>query len=92
MKQLEEDIKLLKEMKENCLKKQVFYTDAKAEEKAKALENIIKGYNDLLFKNLKVEKFIREWIETAEDEWCSDINDYGGIGYLYKILTMLEGE
>lgn len=42
---MEEDIKILEEMKQNCLTKRE-YVDPKAERKAQALENIIKGYRE----------------------------------------------
>lgn len=44
---MEEDIKLLKEMKENCLKKRTFYIDDKAEKKAMAIDNIINRNKEL---------------------------------------------
>lgn len=47
---MEEDIKLLEEMKANCIKgmmKGAIYTDEKAERKALAIDNIIKGYREL---------------------------------------------
>ena len=46
---MEEDIKLLEEMKANCIKgmmKGAIYTDEKAERKALAIDNIIKGYRE----------------------------------------------
>lgn len=90
VEQLEEDIKLLKEMKKRYLNKEEFFIDNNAEKKAQAIDNIIKAYNDLLLKNLKTARYTREWIEAAEKDWCADINDYIGISGLYIILEMLE--
>ena len=51
---MEEDIKLLEEMKENCIKglmKGAIYTDEKAERKALAIENILNRLKELEEKN-----------------------------------------
>ena len=51
---MEEDIELLEEMKANCIKgmmKGAIYTDPKAERKALAIENLIKGYREIENQN-----------------------------------------
>ena len=67
---MEEDIKILEEMKQNCLTKRE-YIDPKAERKAQALENLIKGYRELEEnKKLKTIKGFEENIEVSKfGEW-----------------------
>lgn len=48
--------------------------------------------NIIIVKIYKIEKYIKKWIEEAERNWCSDINDYIGISGLYNILELLESE
>lgn len=47
---MEEDIKILEEMKNNCLTKRD-YIDEKAERKAQAIENLINKYKELEKEN-----------------------------------------
>lgn len=54
---MEEDIKILEEMKNNCLTKRD-YIDEKAEIKAQAIENLINKYKE----QEKVIDFMIEWI------------------------------
>lgn len=62
---IKEDIKLLREMKNNCLNGFEYYTDPKAREKAEAIEHILSDYKRVLKENeiLKKEK------EQAWEEW-----------------------
>lgn len=59
---MEEDIEIVEEMKQNCLTKRE-YIDPKAERKAQAIENLIKGYRELDYAlerqiRIKEEEFI----------------------------------
>ena len=48
---IKEDIKLLREMKNNCLNRFEYYTDPKAREKAEAIEHILSDYKRVLKEN-----------------------------------------
>lgn len=48
---IKEDIKLLREMKNNCLNGFEYYTDPKAREKAEAIEHILSDYKRVLKEN-----------------------------------------
>ena len=61
---IEEDIKLLREMKNNCLNRFEYYTDPKAREKAEAIERILSDYKRTLKKNEK----LKEELETEQNE------------------------
>lgn len=65
--------------------------DSKIEEQIEKINKVTNENDNLLLKNLKAEKYIRNWIKDAEEDWCSDINDYIGISGLYEILRILGG-
>ena len=52
---IKEDIKLLREMKNNCLNGFEYYTDPKAREKAEAIEHILSDYKRVLKENEKLK-------------------------------------
>lgn len=64
---MEEDIELLEEMKQNCLTKRE-YIDPKAERKAQAIENLIKGYRELEEGNKELLRLTERQREIIEKE------------------------
>ena len=69
---IEEDIKLLREMKNNCLNRFEYYTDPKAREKAEAIEHILSDYKRVLEINevlLKENEILKEEKEQAWEKW-----------------------
>ena len=70
---IEEDIKLLREMKNNCLNRFEYYTDPKAREKAEAIEHILSDYKRVLKENEEKNKIIDSMIKVMID---SSICDY----------------
>lgn len=60
---IEEDIKLLREMKNNCLNRFEYYTDPKAREKAEALEHILSDYKRVLKENAKLKNKLLDTLE-----------------------------
>lgn len=71
---IKEDIKLLMEMKNNCLNRFEYYTDPKAREKAEAIEHILSDYKRVLEIN---EVLLKENEELKADnyELNNRIND-----------------
>ena len=53
---IKEDIKLLREMKNNCLNRFEYYTDPKAREKAEAIEHILSDYKRVLKENKELKQ------------------------------------
>ena len=83
---IKEDIKLLREMKNNCLNGFEYYTDPKAREKAEAIKHILSDYKRLQEefkavdyecsrlerKEVEMEKIIDLMAEFIEDEFTVD--------------------
>lgn len=65
---IKEDIKLLREMKNNCLNGFEYYTDPKAREKAEAIEHILSDYKRILKEN--------EYMHNELDKQQTKINKY----------------
>ena len=63
---MKEDIKILEEMKQNCLTKRE-YVDTKAERKAQAIENLIKGYRELEYENKYLKEHIAMLISLEQE-------------------------
>ena len=79
-----EDIKLLKEMKENCLKSSV-YDDEKRLLKANAITKFL----NLLDKNKKQKEVIDKainWIIKYQTEWCQEDEVIRDLKQLLDIL------
>ena len=95
---MEEDIKILEEMKANCIKgmmKGAIYTDEKAERKALAIENLIKGYkekeadlyaaNQSINDQLSIIKDLEEDLMLVYIKGVVDSNEYWKIQIKKKI-------
>ena len=69
---IKEDIKLLREMKNNCLNRFEYYTDPKAREKAEAIEHILSDYKRLRKENEELtisnKEIDKEYIEKLQKE------------------------
>ena len=74
---MEEDIKILEEMKNNCLTKRD-YIDEKAERKAQAIENLINKYK----KQEKIIELMAEYISIQK--WGNDGSKESVIHYFKK--------
>ena len=65
---IKEDIKLLREMKNNCLNGFEYYTDPKAREKAEAIEHILSDYKRVLKENEELKGTLRD----TQNSWFED--------------------
>ena len=86
--ELEKAKKLLKEMKDNCIRgmmKGVIYADDKAEEKAIAIETILKELEDSISKK-KIKDKIKQL--NSEMKYCARQN--GKTIKLGKIMALQE--
>lgn len=63
---MEEDIKLLKEMKQNCLAKKE-YIDPKAEIKAQAIENVLNRLEQLEKENAELKAMLKNRIKYTQE-------------------------
>lgn len=103
---MEEEIKLLEEMKANCIKgmmKGAIYTDVKAEKKALAIDSIIKGYkekdddlyaaNQIIGDQLDIIRDLERQIKI-KDAYCNLIYmigvDYDGLNSIGSLKSLID--
>lgn len=67
---MEETIKVLEEIKNDCLGGFAFYTDKKSEEKAKAIETLLQAYKEDERVIEEMSKKIADLNYEFVGEWC----------------------